>query len=290
MNRLFQPVRFDRTGLVWVYRNRSDTEYKGYYHWHQCCEVYFVHEGQGTVVLNRQPYEIRRGMLFLFPPYQLHHIYATVSPERPLVRTLFHFYPHLAEEWLKPFPRKQAQFASLWTDRGRNLVFDASAHAEAMEWAYDAYDRNKGQPEDIALLLLQLLAVIESVQSNAAFTALHAAGSGRSRHTERILEWIEEHLSEEIRLEGLARSLHLAPGYVSRLFREETGTGISEYAAARRMKQACHLLTTTDLPVGEIGARVGIPNPSYFIRRFKQVVGTTPLKYRKHRAPFSPSV
>ncbi|WP_039790620.1 helix-turn-helix domain-containing protein, partial [Paenibacillus riograndensis] len=51
---------------------------------------------------------------------------------------------------------------------------------------------------------------------------------------------------------------------------------------ARRIKQACRLLSTTDMPVEQIGIAVGFPNASYFNQLFKRVLGTTPLKYRKN--------
>jgi YesN/AraC family two-component response regulator len=94
------------------------------------------------------------------------------------------------------------------------------------------------------------------------------------------MRWIEEHYREEISLETLAEETHLSKFYVSRIFREETGSSITDYLTARRIKQACRLLQTTDLSVEQIGIRVGYPNASYFIQLFKKVVGVTPLKYR----------
>ena len=41
-------------------------------------------------------------MLFFFRPYQLHHVYANVSPEQPYTRTIFHFDSQLADELLRP--------------------------------------------------------------------------------------------------------------------------------------------------------------------------------------------
>jgi len=67
---------------------------------------------------------------------------------------------------------------------------------------------------------------------------------------------------------------------VSRIFRQETGSSITDYLTARRIKQACRLLQTTSLPVDRVGIEVGLPNMSYFIQLFKKVTGVTPLKFR----------
>ncbi|MNI97083.1 Arabinose operon regulatory protein [compost metagenome] len=75
--------------------------------------------------------------------------------------------------------------------------------------------------------------------------------------------------------------MHLSKSYVSRIFHQETGSRLVDYLTARRIKQACRLLSTTDLPVERIGITVGFPNASYFNQLFKKSLGTTPLKYRK---------
>ncbi|MFD1906173.1 AraC family ligand binding domain-containing protein [Paenibacillus rhizoplanae] len=65
MKQLFEPVLFaGRQTLIWDYQLYTDDHYKGYYHWHQCCEIMFVHRGQGSIVVNQQMYDIRPGMLF----------------------------------------------------------------------------------------------------------------------------------------------------------------------------------------------------------------------------------
>lgn len=67
MKQLFEPVIFtDHKSLIWDYQLYTDGYYKGYYHWHQCCEIMYIHNGQGNVVVNQQMYDIRSGMLF-FP-------------------------------------------------------------------------------------------------------------------------------------------------------------------------------------------------------------------------------
>ena len=47
MKRMFEAVVFGGAKLFWDYRHRNTDQYKGYYHWHQCREMLFVHEGRG---------------------------------------------------------------------------------------------------------------------------------------------------------------------------------------------------------------------------------------------------
>ena len=283
MKQLFEPVLFTkRQSLIWDYQIYTDDHYKGYYHWHQCCEVMFVHSGQGSIVVNQQMYDIRPGMLFFFQPYQLHRIYSEVSPDCPFIRTIFYVDPHTAENLLQGFSKRKSLFSALWQGSNTYCGFDLGERTEAMEWIYRNYNecRNKSQEEDaedITLLLLQLLSCLETGDHS-----LTGAEERRNlRYSEQIMNWIEEHYQEEVNLEQLAAETHLSKSYVSRVFHQETGGRLVDYLTARRLKQACRLLGTTDMPVEQIGIEVGFPNASYFNQLFKRVLGTTPLKYRK---------
>ncbi|CAH1195546.1 HTH-type transcriptional activator RhaR [Paenibacillus auburnensis] len=283
MKQLFEPVFFpDHKSLVWDYQIYTDDHYKGYYHWHQCCEVLFVHGGQGNVVVNQQMYEIRPGMLFFFQPYQLHRIYSEVSRESPFVRSIFYIDPQVAGDLLKGFPKRRAVFTALWQNNNPYCGFDLSTQALVLESAYARYNLTRmssagDDSEDIALLLLQLLECMGTGE-----TSLLTSEERRNLHySEKIMKWIEEHYQEEVNLDQLAAETHLSKSYVSRIFHQETGSRLVDYLTARRIKQACRLLTTTDLPVEQIGITVGFPNASYFNKLFKKMLGTTPLKYRK---------
>lgn len=290
MKRLFDPILFDGRRETWYYRSRSDQQFNGFYHWHQCCELLFVHDGKGSVVLNRQSCDMRRGMLYFFQPYRLHHVHATVSEETPYVRSVLYVDPAMLAAALRPYPRRLAYFDKLVQSRGAQAVYDFSGIASQVEWLFDQYERRQmsgagdaGHAEELTALMLQLLQAMEdAAEKETEAPLLGEAGEPlRSRrYSERVMQWIEQHYAEEFSLGRMAEELHLSKFYVSRLFRQETGSSITDYLTARRIKHACRLLRTTALPVERIGSEVGLPNPSYFIQLFKREVGRTPLKYR----------
>ncbi len=45
MKRMFEAVVFEGSKLFWDYRLHNTDHYKGYYHWHTCCEVLYVQSG-----------------------------------------------------------------------------------------------------------------------------------------------------------------------------------------------------------------------------------------------------
>jgi AraC-like DNA-binding protein len=81
-------------------------------------------------------------------------------------------------------------------------------------------------------------------------------------------------------LPELAEQLHLAPGYLVRVFKAGTGLPPMAYLARLRAEMAATLLLRTDQPVTAIGRAVGWPDQNYFARRFKAHYGLSATTYR----------
>jgi AraC-like DNA-binding protein len=94
------------------------------------------------------------------------------------------------------------------------------------------------------------------------------------------MEWVEQHFREELSLKQLASELHLSSYHISHLFQEHTGFTITDYMTARRLKEACLLLSTTSYSIRDIGQNIGLNSDSYFIQLFKKHIGVTPKQYR----------
>lgn len=98
---------------------------------------------------------------------------------------------------------------------------------------------------------------------------------------QRIQEYIEAHLSEDISRHTIAANLYLSVDYISHLFKNKTGQSLSDYIIAQRMERAQKLLSTTKAPIHQIASDVGYNNFPYFSKIFKRESGMTPEKYRK---------
>lgn len=82
-------------------------------------------------------------------------------------------------------------------------------------------------------------------------------------------------------LAELAALVGLSPGHFCRAFARSAGMPPHRWLIGRRIERACDLLRETNLSVGEIAARVGYEDPSYFARLFRQETGLSPLAYRR---------
>lgn len=286
MNRIFDQIKFDGKLLIIDHYDRATLPFDGYYHWHQGCEILFIHAGEGTIIVNQHAYEIERGMLFLFQPFQLHKVYPRISKDKPYERTKIYFNPEELSKHFESFPSRFALLQKLWLGKNIKQVFDLDEGTQLLEQLLQYYEQDRRKykepsQEETVLLMLQILGLLQrSHAPEEAANPFLPIEKRPLRYSERIMQWIEEHYSQEVSLDRIASELHLSKFYVSRVFRQETGSSITDYLTARRMKQACRLLQTTLLPVEKVGIEVGLPDVSYFVQLFKKVVGTTPLKYR----------
>jgi AraC-like DNA-binding protein len=284
MNRFFERIAFADKPIVWDYKGGYSKPNQGFYHWHQICEVLVVHQGSGVVAFNSQTFEFKPGDLFFFQPFELHKVYANITPDEPYVRTVIHFDPFVVSDLLRQFPRRSELLTLLWKSPSAKRAFELSEQAGSIDDALAQYDEacSAGlgtHMEEIGFLFLQLLSSMQ--RSSRPVGTAGTAELRPQRYSEKIMNWLEARHTDEFDLGQLADELHLSKYYISRIFREETGSSITEYLTARRIMQACRLLETTALTVEQIGAEVGLPNTSHFILTFKKAVGLTPLKYRQ---------
>ncbi|HEU5474964.1 MAG TPA: AraC family transcriptional regulator [Actinophytocola sp.] len=95
-----------------------------------------------------------------------------------------------------------------------------------------------------------------------------------------VFEVIEQRYSQPLSLRDVAAAVSISPGHLTSTVRRRTGRTVQEWITERRMVQARRLLTATELPIGEVGRRVGFPDAGYFARIFGRVHGMSPGRWR----------
>ena len=101
------------------------------------------------------------------------------------------------------------------------------------------------------------------------------------RRIRRSVELMHSQLDQDLTLKALAAESYLSPFHFARLFKKLTGLSPHNYLASVRATRAQLLLAETDLPVTEIGARVGYLSGSHFTKAFRLATGATPREFRK---------
>jgi len=108
----------------------------------------------------------------------------------------------------------------------------------------------------------------------------------RTTKKETMVDRVKEYLNREfadpnLSLTQVSGEVNHNASYLSRVFKQETGTSFTDYLLRLRMEAAARLFDETDLKAYQIAEEVGIKDPYYFSSCFKKVMGIPPLEYKK---------
>jgi len=95
-----------------------------------------------------------------------------------------------------------------------------------------------------------------------------------------IKQYIQEHLSENLSLSMLSEKFNYNSSYISHIFKQTTGIGISEYITMTRIELANKLLLTTNNSISDIADATGFDTAQYFSYVYKKRTGISPTDYR----------
>lgn len=103
------------------------------------------------------------------------------------------------------------------------------------------------------------------------------------RKLQQAMEYIHDHLAEDLSLREIAAFLQMSPNYFTSLFKQSTGLSTHQYVIQCRIEKTKRLLTKPDLSIVEVSQQVGFQSQSHFINVFRKQTGMTPKAYRKAR-------
>ncbi|MFC3418024.1 AraC family transcriptional regulator [Salinicoccus hispanicus] len=103
-----------------------------------------------------------------------------------------------------------------------------------------------------------------------------------SRPVNHCLNYIFEHLYDEINLTRLSEASGVHPNYLSSIFRKEVGTTIREYILKSKIEESKLLIQFTDYSLLKISTLMNFYDQSYFTKTFKKYTGMTPNQYKNN--------
>ncbi len=136
---------------------------------------------------------------------------------------------------------------------------------------------------------------VEKMSDQASITALNATcaidftkrvaeakmPAGMSTDIFAAIQFISNHVNQNISVEDVAKQLNMDRTTLSKKFKRELGFNISNYIMRRKLEEAKSLLTYTDKTISEISEYLCFSTQSYFQNVFKSKYGMTPKEYRK---------
>ncbi len=257
-------------------------------HRHDFIEIAFLvrgsclHAWQGTEV------RLVPGDVFVIAPGEMHAY--RIEGMTAICNCLF--YPvGLGEDWehlqrepalqdilvLEPLYREDAG--------GQEILHFERTEAEELERLWmeliaECVSGNMGNREARKALLVLLLVRLGRAWSRQ-FEGLAGLYGARRSLLAEALSHIERNAAGELSLSRLAEQCHVSQGHFRKLFREATGLAPLEYVNKLRISMAQRLLADRALTIAQVAEAVGIQDPNYFTRLFRNLAGCTPTAYRE---------
>jgi AraC family transcriptional regulator len=100
-------------------------------------------------------------------------------------------------------------------------------------------------------------------------------------HLKYAIDYMREHLAEDIDVANLARSIKLSQSHFTYLFGRSTGKSPYQYLLQLRVDRAKELLKLGDLSIAEVAISVGFYDQSHLTKQMKRLLGFTPRQFRQ---------
>ncbi|WP_246096110.1 AraC family transcriptional regulator [Paenibacillus sinopodophylli] len=254
-----------------------------YYHGKQFCEpnyswgpgvkdhykILFIHEGQGSYLINGVNYYLKKGQGFMVFPNTICHMKA--DEDEPWVYSWIAFQGKSVDSLLAQvkLSKEHPHFTyapANWFDSWLELF----AHAEALE---------KNSEFILHSLLFRLLPqwIDMLMEPDQPFNLPKA----KDEYVRKAVEYIKANYYTKISITELAKRIGIDRIYFSSLFKEVEQLSPQMYLLHYRMDKACDLMRNHQLSVSDISHSVGYADPLLFSKMFKKVKGESPTHYRR---------
>lgn len=225
--------------------------------------------GSGMIKNKGRSFICRPGDMLLFPPGEIHHY-----GREPGSKEWYH-------QWVYFRPRAYWQEWLNWT-----TVFSQTGFYRPEKPLLDDFytfllqiiDASQDKGRYSELLAINLMEQLLLRRMTALHESHQPALDSRIRDA---CHFISDHLSDShFEIASVAQHVCLSASRLSHLFRQHLGVSISGWREDQRISQAKLLLSTTSMPIANVGYQVGFEDRLYFSRVFKKCTGTSPSEFR----------
>lgn len=229
--------------------------------------LHIVMEGKGVYRVKDQQYQLKKGDLFLIRPGD--STFYLADGEDPWVYCWISFGGSVADKIIQHSLFKDDQYTMVSSEIARYVEIILACMNYSTKNLVDELQLNALTYQLLALLLEDGGYVHLGEQKSYSALAVDA------------VQYIEEHYSERLTVEEIAKKLSVNRSHLSRVFKNHMGISIKEYMIGVRINRAAFLLSLTEESVEAIAYQVGFNSLVVFSRMFKKFTGETATSYRR---------
>lgn len=266
-----------RAGRSWLFHTREETTFQFWWHAHEHYELTFIERGHGRRFAGNNASTYCPGDIALFGP-SLPHAYVSDDRDHTQIAHIAQFRADVFGDALLENPEFRG-LRSILTAAHRGILL--TADPERLSSSITNLARLNGAEQTVALL--ELLVWLATSAHSTPLSTRPGSRTASHRSTHALIaavQLLERNYKTSITRDQLAEMVAMTPSSLSRLFRRELGTTLTDYLSALRLGAAAELLADTQQPVADIAFCSGFANLANFNRQFRARYAMTPTRYR----------
>lgn len=227
-------------------------------HFHKNYELIYVAKGTAHIDINGKSNNLLQGDLLLISPYSIHGF--SVNDRSEIWVGVF------SEDYIHSFAKKHSY----------NIFskFRCDKHLEIILKEYLFFE---GQPKDLYMTKSCLYMICSECLKNSEIINTKVSNDFRNR----VIEYISQNLTNDIRLFETATALGYEYHYFSSLFHQSFSLNFKEFVNMYRFEQSCEMLRDKEKDIAFVAVECGFQSIRNFNRIFKKFSGITPTEFRK---------
>lgn len=268
----------DLTSTVYCQNTKSNFARNTDFHIHDCCEIYYLSEGSVTIYVNQSRYVLKAGDILLMSNLEIHKTLAHTGAE--FNRKIVHFHPN----YVRNYSTHQTDLFDCFYNHPigiQNLIHLDTIKQKQYESYFERLNapsaQNYGEDLLMQTTLIELLISVNIWQQSQDNIVEPIC----DERLVPIMDYIENHLSENFSLDDIASAIFMDRYYMCHLFKKLTGSSIFQYVLLKRIAFSKELLMKGNT-VTDTCHMAGFNDYSNFIRTFKKITGYTPGYFRKN--------
>lgn len=251
---------------------------------HDFWEFVYVDRGEVGVLAESNGYDLHQGEAIFHKPGEYHNIWAKNRYANVVVVSFVCHSPAMAffENKIIPFGEEHSALLGKLLRAGESCFAGPldQVHQTRLELAPDS---PFGGPQVVRcyleLLLLRLVQDAADI-ARSARSSPEVKQQGETNIAGAVRQYLRDNVYEDITFEDVLSTVCFSKSYLTRLFREQTGSGVMEYYLGLKIAEARRLISERELSFTQIAERLHFGTIHYFSAVFKKKTGMTPTEYK----------